>query len=94
MSKARAVTASIRSTESTDKSSKSLVTDQQEEQKSETNESTLKKEEDLSKKLERRYHLLYLKAIEVQCLLENLLERRVSSVRYIFFFCIFKACNM
>lgn len=88
MSKARAVTASIRSTESSDKGSKSLTPDQQELPQTETNkESTLKSGEDLSKQLERRYHLLYLKAIEVQCLLENLLERRVSSVRYTFLDC-------
>lgn len=38
------------------------------------------KEESATKGLERRYHLLYLKAIEVQCMLENLLERRQSPV--------------
>jgi hypothetical protein len=32
------------------------------------------------KGLERRYHLLYLKAIEVQCMLENILESHQSSV--------------
>lgn len=31
------------------------------------------------KGLERRYHLLYLKAIEVQCLLEGLLGRKNDS---------------
>lgn len=32
------------------------------------------------KALERRYHLLYLKAIEVQCVFETLLARKESSV--------------
>lgn len=36
------------------------------------------------KGLERRYHLLYLKAIEVQCLLESLLGRKIETqVNYI-----------
>lgn len=34
----------------------------------------------LTKGLERRYHLLYLKAIEIQCLLEGLLSRKNSPV--------------
>lgn len=34
----------------------------------------------LLKGLERRYHLLYLKAIEIQCLLEGLLSRKNSPV--------------
>lgn len=34
------------------------------------------KENNLGKALQRRYHLLYLRAIEVQCMLEGLLEKR------------------
>lgn len=34
------------------------------------------------KGLEHRYHLLYLKAIEVQCLLEGLLSRKNSPVSH------------
>lgn len=45
-----------------------------------------KKEDGAAKGLERRYHLLYLKAIEVQCVLENLLERRQSPVSVAFYF--------
>ncbi|XP_039435434.1 klarsicht protein isoform X2 [Culex pipiens pallens] len=37
------------------------------------------KDNTVVKGLERRYHLLYLKAIEIQCLLEGLLENRTSS---------------
>jgi hypothetical protein len=36
--------------------------------------------ENFLKALERRYHLLYLRAIEVQCMFEGLLERRNSPV--------------
>lgn len=36
--------------------------------------------ENVLKALERRYHLLYLRAIEVQCMFEQLLERRNSAV--------------
>lgn len=36
------------------------------------------KDNTVVKGLERRYHLLYLKAIEIQCLLEGLLENRTS----------------
>ncbi|CAO1390596.1 unnamed protein product [Diamesa hyperborea] len=48
------------------------ITDQQSSSKSDNSE----KENNLSKALQRRYHLLYLKAIEVQCMLEGLLEKR------------------
>lgn len=41
------------------------------------------------KGLERRYHLLYLKAIEVQCLLEGLLGRKEDSQVNKHFFCVF-----
>lgn len=35
-----------------------------------------KRGENVQKALERRYHLLYLRAIEIQCMFESLLERR------------------
>lgn len=47
-----------------------------------TNEHNRKGDGNL-KALERRYHLLYLRAIEVQCLLEGLLGRKESSVSYL-----------
>lgn len=37
------------------------------------------------KGLETRYHMLYLQAFEVQCLLEGLLERKESSVNIMFY---------
>ncbi|CAO1403167.1 unnamed protein product [Diamesa tonsa] len=52
--------------------STATITDQQSSSKSDNSE----KENNLSKALQRRYHLLYLKAIEVQCMLEGLLEKR------------------
>ena len=49
------------------------------------------KKENIGKSLEKRYHLLYLKAIEIQCLLENLLEKASVSAKFIFncFICFF-----
>lgn len=38
------------------------------------------------KGLERRYHLLYLKAIEVQCFFENIIERKKTPVSIPIFF--------
>lgn len=38
-----------------------------------------KRGENVLKALERRYHLLYLRAIEIQCMFEGLLERRSNS---------------
>ena len=48
------------------------ILDQQSSLKSENSE----KDNNLGKALQRRYHLIYLKAIEVQCMLEGLLEKR------------------
>ena len=52
--------------------STATISDQQSSLKSDNSE----KENNLSKALQRRYHLLYLRAIEVQCMLEGLLEKR------------------
>lgn len=41
-----------------------------------TTTSDSKRGENVLKALERRYHLLYLRAIEIQCMFEGLLERR------------------
>jgi len=38
--------------------------------------SSSKRDENVLKALERRYHLLYLRAIEIQCMFEGLLDRR------------------
>lgn len=38
------------------------------------------------KGLERRYHLLYLKAIEVQCFFENIIERKKTPVSILIIF--------
>lgn len=52
--------------------STATISDQQLSLKSDNSE----KENNLGKALQRRYHLLYLRAIEVQCMLEGLLEKR------------------
>lgn len=93
VSQARTVTASTRATEKEPSSSKdSNKSDNKsdgsgsgskhstEQDTEDSSPNTVKKEESVAKGLERRYHLLYLKAIEVQCMLENLLEKRQSPV--------------
>lgn len=45
-------------------------------------DASAKRGENVLKALERRYHLLYLRAIEVQCMFEGLLERRSSPVSF------------
>ncbi|CAO1405206.1 unnamed protein product [Diamesa serratosioi] len=52
--------------------STATILDQHSSLKSDSSE----KDNNLGKALQRRYHLLYLKAIEVQCMLEGLLEKR------------------
>jgi hypothetical protein len=41
--------------------------------------SDCRREENVLKALERRYHLLYLRAFEVQCMFESLFEKRIAS---------------
>ncbi|XP_063696240.1 klarsicht protein [Culicoides brevitarsis] len=84
VSQARAVAASIRASEKDNikqnlsNSSSSASAENESENSPSPSNSSKNKDEPPINALERRYHLLYLKAIEVQCLLENLLERKQS----------------
>lgn len=73
VSQGRLVAACIRSSETT-------VTDDNNKSIGKSLPTETRKGDGNLKALERRYHLLYLKAIEVQCLFETLLARKESSV--------------